>query len=349
MPQVLRSRGSVIPQSWVWFALLGLLAGSLPTQAAEKAPSTEANPAGIEKPDEHLEYYELYKVLADTLDHVERDYVKDIDRRELIEAAIEGVIKKLDPYSNYIPPSKLSQFKTSVESEFGGIGIQITMEGGQLKVLSPLVGTPAYKAGILSGDKIVEIEGKSTKGISMEDAVKKLKGKVGTKVNVTVIHPGSDKKEKVDIDREVIQLDTVLGDHRGEKDQWDFMLDPKQKIGYIRISAFSRRTPDELKHAVESLKKAGMKGLIIDLRFNPGGLLSAAITMCDMFISEGAIVSTEGRNSPKRSWEATAPGTYEGFGLAILVNRYSASAQRDLFGLPARSQTGRRDWRTNLG
>lgn len=327
MPQVIRSRALALRQGWIWVLVLGL-AVTVPAQVyAEAAPSPETTgDQEKDEKDEHLEYYELYKVLADTLDHVERDYVQDIDRRELIEAAIEGVIKKLDPYSNYIPPSQLSQFKTSVESEFGGIGIQITMDNGQLKVLSPLVGTPAYRAGLLAGDSIVEIEGQSTKGISLDEAVKKLKGKTGTSINITITHPGSDKKEKVDIEREVIQLDTVMGDHRDNKDAWDFMLDPKQKIGYIRISAFSRRTPDELEHALEQLKKAGMKGLVVDLRFNPGGLLTAAIKMCDMFISEGAIVSTEGRNSPKRSWEATAPGTYDGFRMAILVNRYSASA-----------------------
>jgi carboxyl-terminal processing protease len=278
------------------------------------------------KPQPKDDYYELYKVLVDTMDQVERNYVKEVDRRELMESAIKGVLGKLDPYSSYIPPDELSRFRATVDSEFGGIGIQIGVEGGQLKILSPLAGTPAYRAGLLAGDRIVAIEGKSTEGINIDDAVARLKGKEGTKITITVIHPGRSDKLEVTLTREKIHVETVLGDRRKADDAWDFMYDAKQRIGYLRVTAFSRDTAAELRRALEQLKGEKMRGLILDLRFNPGGLLSSAIEVSNLFISKGRIVSTKGRNSPERVWDAQKNGAYEGFPMVILVNRYSASA-----------------------
>ncbi len=270
--------------------------------------------------------FELYQVFADTLDQIERNYVKDISRRELIEAAIEGVLEKLDPYSNYISPEDINRFKSSVEQQFGGIGIQIGIENGQLKVISPLMGTPAYRAGLESGDAILEIDGKSTEGIQIDQAVKQLKGNADTKVTLTIRHSGSSDKETLTITREVIHVDTVLGDTRKSDDTWDFMLDPDKHVGYIRISAFSRDTAADVKKALEELEAQGLKGLILDLRFNPGGLLSSAIDVSDLFISDGKIVSTKGRNTAERTWDARKEGTFEGFPMVVLVNHYSASA-----------------------
>ena len=272
------------------------------------------------------EDYELFSVLVDTIDQVERNYVKKIDRRELLEAAIKGVLTKLDPYSSYISPDDLGDFKRDVESKFGGIGIQITLDDGQLKVLSPLVGTPAYRAGLQAGDRIVKIEGKSTAGITIDEAVKRLKGENGTKVTITAIHPGNDEEIDLAIAREVIHMPTVLGNRRKADDHWDFMLDDRRKIGYLRLTAFSRDTSEELRAAMNELQSRGLRALIVDVRFNPGGLLSSAITICDMFIPEGRIVSTEGRNSKPRVWDAHREGTLSGFPMAVLVNRYSASA-----------------------
>ena len=270
--------------------------------------------------------YELYKLLVDSLDQVQQNYVEEIDRRELIEAAIRGVMEKLDPYSSYIGPNDIEQLRATVESEFGGIGIQITLDGGELKILSPIYGTPAYKAGLLAGDKIVEINGKSTDNLSLDEATGRLKGKEGTKLTLSVIHPGSDKKEQVTVTRKLIHVETVLGDNRKPDGRWDFVFDPKGQIGYIRLTAFSRDTSGELQRALEELQSAGMRGLILDLRFNPGGLLNAAIEVSDLFISEGNIVSTKGRGAAERSWDAHKAGTFEGFPMAVLVNRYSASA-----------------------
>src|SRR5262249_3256837 len=144
--------------------------------------STPATPSGPAPSAESDEYYELFSVLVDTLDQIERNYVKPISRRELIEAAINGALSKLDPYSNYIAPEEVARFRTSVESQFGGIGIQITVDDGKLKVLSPLVGSPAYRAGVQSGDEIVDIEGEPTGDLTLDQAVQKLTGEVATKV-----------------------------------------------------------------------------------------------------------------------------------------------------------------------
>jgi carboxyl-terminal processing protease len=270
--------------------------------------------------------YELYRTLVDTIDQVERNYVTEVKRRELIESAIRGVLSKLDPYSNYIPPAELTQFRSTVESEFGGIGIQIANDDGQLQIISPMYGTPAYRAGLMAGDRIMEINGKSADGLTLDDAVEKLKGDTGTSVTLTVVHPGKEKKESYTLKREKIHIDTVLGDHRKPDGTWDYMLDAKQSIGYVRVTAFSRDTAAELERVLTQLKKDKMKGLILDLRFDPGGLLSAAIEVCDLFISQGRIVSTKGRSTPERSWDAHKDGTFEGFPMVVLVNRFSASA-----------------------
>lgn len=275
---------------------------------------------------EKEDYYELQKLLVETMDEVERNYVKDISRRELIEAAIQGVLKKLDPYSSYIRPDEFESFRSSVESEYGGIGIKLDIDNGELKVVSPLAGTPAYRAGLLAGDRIVEIDGKSTEEITMDDAVKRLKGEEGTKVTLVVVHEHQAEKETVTITREVIHVATVLGDHRKDDGSWDFMLDSEKRIGYIRITAFSRNTVGELRDALARLVAMNIRALILDLRFNPGGLLPSAVEVCDLFIADGRIVSTKGRNVEERTWNARKEGTFQGFSMTVLVNRYSASA-----------------------
>lgn len=272
------------------------------------------------------EYYELLRLLADTLDQVERNYVKEVTRRELVEAAIQGVIGKLDQYSNYIPPEDVERFRGGIENEFGGIGIQVAIENGELTITSPIVGTPAYKAGLKSGDVITKIEGEGTKGITLDGAVKKLKGEVGSAVSFTVRHKHDGKEETVSVKREIVRVDSVLGDTRNGDDSWHWLLDDEKKIGYIRITSFSRHTAEDLRTAVRQLTDDGLRGLIIDLRFNPGGLLTSAIDICDMFIEEGVIVSTKGRNTPEYPRYAKKAGTFPNFPMAILVNRYSASA-----------------------
>ena len=306
--------------------------GQAPAEAqpAEAGKADAAPPQSEPQPGELPEdqYYELFREFVDTFEQIDRNYVKEVDRKELMRAAIQGMLVELDPYSSYIPPDDLDDFTQGIEQEFGGIGIQVQLdpETRRLTVVTPLPGTPAYRGGVLAGDVIMEVEGKSTEGFTVEDAVNTLKGKPGEAVTIGVLHKGSQKVEQIRLVREIIQVETALGDRRNPDGTWDFIVDEENGIGYVRLTHFSRRTGEELRDALEQLKAAGMKGLILDLRFNPGGLLSEAIEVCDLFLSEGTIVSTKGRNVPERSWEAHKPGTYSDFPIAVLVNRYSASA-----------------------
>ena len=307
-----------------------------PTPADAQQKDDEKKKGSSSK--EEQEYYELLRLFVDTLDQVDRNYVKDVSRRELMEAAIEGMVRKLDQYSNYIPPTQIDRFKTSVENEFGGIGIRVGLErnsgpngvggkgGDALIIISPLYGTPAYKAGLLAGDRITKINEESTKGFSLEDAVNRLKGKIGTSVTLTVINRREKEPRTVSIKRTNVQVETVLGFERAQDDAWIYFCDEKKKIGYICLTSFGRRTASELKKAMKELQEKEVRGLILDLRFNPGGLLASAIEISDLYISEGRIVSTEGRNVPKTVWDAHKAGTYGELPMVVLANRYSASA-----------------------
>ena len=322
------------PKPFLTLALaLSLLPRALRAEApptlkipAATAPASGGDSSKAESLPAKEDYYELYKILADTVDQVDRNYVKEVDRRELIEAAIRGMMTKLDPYSSYISPDEIAQFRSSVDNEFGGIGIHVSVEDGDLKVLSPIYGTPAYRAGIQSGDRIVEINGKSTDGIDPDEAIRWMKGSEGTPVMLTIVHAGQTKPQKFTLTRERVHVETVLGDRRKHDDTWDFMFDGDAKLGYIRMTSFSQDTAKELRIALHDLQSHGVRGLVVDLRFNPGGLLRSAIEVCNLFISQGRIVSTKGRNSPERTWDAHGNGAFEGFPVVILVNHYSASA-----------------------
>lgn len=319
--------------SWTSVALLGAVVCAgfygpavVRMSYAQEARAQDAKPANPPLRDDEL--FELMRVFADTFEQVERNYVKEIDRRKLIEAALRGMMEELDPHSNYISPDDLGRFRAQVEQEFGGIGIQVSVDpqSRRLTVMTPLPGTPAYRAGIRSGDTIVEIEGKSAVGMSIDDAVKIMKGKKGEPVTIGIVHPGTSKVEKLTIVRDIIQVATVLGDTHKSDDTWNFMYDEDKKIAYVRITAFSQNTTKELKDAMEDVTARGMKGLVIDLRFNPGGLLRSAIQISDMYLDEGKIVSTKGRNTAENVTYAKKEETYRGFPIAVLVNRFSASA-----------------------
>lgn len=270
--------------------------------------------------------YELMSVFVEAFEQIESNYVRDVDRRELLEAAVNGMVSHLDQYSNFIPPRKVSQFDQMMEQEFGGIGIQVNSVGGRLIVVSPLPGTPAYRAGIQSGDVIYEVEGEKMRGASLSNAVGLLQGPVGRPVKLKVLHPGDKQPEEMTLVRQLIKAPTVRGVQYRKDATWEYLLSGEPRIGYIRISHFSRNTADELKAAIDQSLAEDMQGLVIDLRGNPGGLLEVAIRMCDMFLEEGDIVSVKGRNVAERSWKAKKNGALPNFPLAVLVNNFSASA-----------------------
>ena len=304
------------------FALAGISLADEPGKKPAVAKADAAQPA---------DDLELLRLFADTLDQVERNYVKPVDRRELLEAAIRGMLTKLDPHSNYIGPKEIERFKTNIENEFGGIGITVSAEGGKLTVISPLYGTPAYKAGLRAGDEIAEINGEPAAGITVDEAVKRVKGPIGSTLKLTIKHAAGGEAETVEMARAVVRVESVLGQRRKADDTWSFLLEdsPKsgdKKIGYIRIANFGRHTADELRTALGELTRSEIKGLILDLRFNPGGLLTAAIEISDLFVGTGRIVSTSGRAGPQRKWDAHEPGTFGSFPMVVLVNHHSASA-----------------------
>jgi carboxyl-terminal processing protease len=292
--------------------------------AKEPEAAADMSPSQAEKAED--DYYQLFEVFVDSLDQIERNYVKDVSRRELVEAAIEGMVSRLDPHSSYIPPKDVDAFRSSVENKFGGIGIHVAIEDGKLTVISPLVGAPAYKEGVLAGDHIVKIEGESTKGITLDGAVRKLKGDIGTDVTITVQQSPAAELRKITVRRALVRVETVLGARRNEDDSWSFLHDSEEGIGYVRINAFSRDTARDLRKVLDDLQSQNLRGLVLDLRLNPGGLLTSAVEICDLFISEGLIVSTKGRNTKERSWRAKAAGSFEGFPIAVIINRFSASA-----------------------
>ncbi|MCC9609601.1 S41 family peptidase [Blastopirellula sp. JC732] len=313
-------------------ALLALIACAGPFSFPSLARAADATPGETtaETPSPYAEidddYVELIQMFADALDQVDRNYVEKLDRRKLIEAAIRGVITELDPHSTYIPQEELARFRTNIDQQFGGIGIQIDARDGQLIISSPLVGGPAYDAGIGAGDRILEINGQSTKGMNLDAAIEHLKGEPGETVSLVIYHPAEFKTETLELEREMIQLQTVLGDQRLENNDWDYIYDHDQKIAYVRITIFSRNTAEEFAAVLEKLKADGIRGLVLDLRSNPGGLLSAAIEISDRFISDGKIVSVEGRNTPKREWSAVPDTTLIDVPVAVLIDHFSASA-----------------------
>jgi len=271
------------------------------------------------------------RVVAYAMNEIDHRYLERVDRRELFEGAMEGMMNRLDDYSAYIAPELVAPFQETIDQEFGGVGVEILLDPKtkQLTVASPLVDTPAYKAGIRAGDKILRIDGKSTQGLSLEDASDRMRGKPGEVVVLTILHANETEPEDVPIVREMIQVRTVLGDTRNVDGTWNYFLEGEgyDRIGYLRISAFSEHTDEELEEALDWLVEHDVRALILDLRNNPGGLLDAAIRTCDRFVASGEIVSIRGRDGRiERTFAARKEGTFSGFPMAVLVNQLSASA-----------------------
>lgn len=259
--------------------------------------------------------YSQVKILAQILVYVRESYVEEPDMKKLLYGAAHGMIRTLDPYSQFMEPSVAKEMIVHTEGHFGGLGIRISSsKEGLITVVTPIPGTPAWKMGILPEDKILKIEGKDATNITLDEAVEKMRGKPGTKVTITILREGVEPFD-LTITREDIPLITVTGTK---------ML--TGTIGYLRITEMNAKTIEELDKELSKLTKNGMKSLIVDLRNDPGGLLNIAIDICKKFIGENKlIVYTQGRKFPKREYRADSSAPYADIPLIILVNKGSAS------------------------
>jgi carboxyl-terminal processing protease len=273
--------------------------------------------------------YQQVELFMRVLERVRQDYVDGdkVSYEELMNAAMKGMLNTLDPHSEFLEPAKYTDLKSDTEGAFGGVGILVGMRDNVLTVISPTEDSPAYKAGIQAGDKIIKIEGKSTEKIDMQEAVRILRGLPGTEVTITVLRPGKDGKDETKdytLVRSTIKVDSVK-DINGKK---EFPIG-ENHVGYVRITQFGEHTTSEFREALEKLKNQGMEGLVMDLRNNPGGLLDQAVKVCDIFVARPQlIVSTEGRarNMKAERYYATGKDEYPDLKIVVLVNNGSASA-----------------------
>jgi carboxyl-terminal processing protease len=269
------------------------------------------------------------RVLADAMATIESRYVEPIDGSSLFEGAMDGMMDRLDGNSAFIAAADLPEFDKIVDQEYVGVGIVVALEprAKQLTVLSLLAGMPAYQAGIRAGDKILRIDETSTRGMSLADAVNLLYGQPGEPVTLTVTHEGEETPVQVTIVREKIQVPTVVGDVRNADGSWDFFLPGRDRIGYVRVRSFTDTTAGELAEALRRLSDGGMRGLVLDLRDDPGGYLDAAVDVCDSLIDSGVIVTTRRRDGRLgKPYTASGTGQYTDFPIAVLVNENTASA-----------------------
>ena len=267
--------------------------------------------------------YQDLQLFTKVLNLVQQYYVEEVDTQKLVYGGIKGMLQELDPHTNFLPPDIYKEFESETSGEFGGIGIEITVQNDILTVISPIEDTPAWIAGIQAGDKIVEINGESTKGYSLAEAAQHMRGKMGSKVRLGIYRDGFEKPKEFVVQRGTVKVKSVK------------YTDLDDGFGYIRLTSFIENSADDMEKALKLIQKnhKEIKGLVIDLRRNPGGLLDQAIKISDLFLEKGIIVSTIGRN--KREKEvvyAKKEGTYSGFPIVVLINEYSASASEILSG-----------------
>ena len=275
--------------------------------------------------------YPNLKLFSVVLDRVRNDYVdgEKLSYQELIYGALKGMLNTLDPHSEFMEPVKYDELKKDTQGEFGGVGIQIWMRDNFVTVIAPMEDTPGYKAGILSGDRIIRIDGKSTEKFGLTDAVKKLRGEPGSKVNVGILRPSTGKTLDFELTRAAIKVDTVK-DINGKR---EFPLS-ENNVGYVRLLQFGEQTASDLEDGLKKLEGKGAQSLVLDLRGNPGGLLDQAVKVCEKFLPKGQlIVSTEGRGTtPKSQYSASGRDKHPDMPIIILVNGGSASASEIVAG-----------------
>ena len=276
--------------------------------------------------------YPSLRLFGYVMEKVRKDYVggQDLKYQDLVYGALKGMINTLDPHSEFMEPEKFKELQNDTQGAFGGLGIVISMKDNFITVIAPMEDSPGFKAGIMSGDRIVKIDGKSTEKMSLQDAVKQLRGEPGTEVKISILRPSTGRVKDYTLSRAVINLDMVK-DINGKK---EFPLGDN-KIGYVRLVQFGEKTSTELEAALKKLKEQGMQALVLDLRWNPGGLLDQAVDVCEKFLARGSlVVTTEGRN-PSQNSVRKARGRGDelnGMPMVVLVNLGSASASEIVAG-----------------
>ncbi|OGR86083.1 MAG: hypothetical protein A3A86_00770, partial [Elusimicrobia bacterium RIFCSPLOWO2_01_FULL_60_11] len=272
---------------------------------------------GIDKTLEDL------KIISEVFDYIQKNYVVEKDPQTLIYGAAHGMVRTLDPFSQFLEPEPLKEMQTETEGKFGGLGIRIEMRDDWLTVMTPIPNTPAYRAGILPGDKIIKIEGESTQGTTLQDAVRKLRGQPGTQVAITIVHEDMKEPLELTLTREEIKIESVRS----------HMLE--NKIGYVQLIEFTAKTDEDMVKALNQMngQTNGLQGLVMDLRNNPGGLLNVAVSVTKRFLDENKlIVYTEGRKSDRVDYKTDAAGPWAKIPLVVLVNGGSASGSEIVAG-----------------
>jgi carboxyl-terminal processing protease len=293
-------------------SLLSLLPlPSFAATAAAKSPATSTDPLIVQ-----TERYENLELFQKVLHFVETNYVDPVKNKDLIYGAIKGMLETLDPHSNFLPPEIFKDMKIDTSGKFGGLGIEIGMKDNVLTVIAPIEDTPAWKAGVKPNDRIVKIDGESTKGLTLVEAVSKMRGKKDSAVVLSIYREGFDKIRDIKLTRAVIKIQSVKSD----------MIDPG--YGYVRLTNFNESAAQDIKKAIQGLQKQSpLRGLVLDLRTNPGGLLDQAVDVSSLFVDDGVVVSTIGRNKDQKEIRYAKKGdAFKDFPMAILVNSSTASA-----------------------
>jgi len=306
-----------------FLVLLGAASGVALTLAATQ-PQLVSVGLGSTAKAAAADTYRQLNLFGDVFERVRADYVEKPDDSKLIESAINGMLSGLDPHSSYMEPKAFRDMQVQTRGEFGGLGIEVTMEDGLIKVVAPIDETPAAKAGVLANDIITKLDDEQVQGLTLNQAVEKMRGPVNTKIKLTIMRKGQDKPIEVSITRDIIRVKAVR--YRREDD-----------VGYIRITQFNEQTSENLKKAITDLQgqipQDKLKGYIVDLRNNPGGLLDQAISVSDAFLERGEIVSTRGRNPEETQRFSARPGDLtRGKPLIVLINGGSASASEIVAG-----------------
>lgn len=273
--------------------------------------------------EEKVDTYEMLNLFGEIMERTKVSYVEEVSDQKLIEAAINGMLSSLDPHSSFLDAKSFQYLNEQTQGKFGGLGLEVTMENGVVKVVSPIDDTPAYRAGLKPGDYIISLDGTTVVGMSLTEAVDKMRGKAGTKIKLT-IRRGTEKPFDVTLKREEIKIQSVKSELKAKD------------VAYIRISSFSEEVDKNIEDALEKMQKEtknGVKGLVIDVRNNPGGLLDQAVAVSDLFLDSGEIVSTRSRNEEETlKYNATRGDIAEGLPIVVLINDGSASASEIVAG-----------------